>query len=132
MTSAALVFRAIGRPGSSSSPRPDGPGAEAARRGAQAVERVAPGVPVHTIRVGEGGGDDVVSVRKVASVIQRKKPVLNKAEMAAVNKRLKALGGVRPPIPGHGPDPGARRPEGDARALSAVGMPDLGRAVGPR
>ena len=56
-------------------------------------------MPVHTIRVGEGGGDDVVSVRKVASVIQRKKPVLNKAEMAAVNKRLKALGGVRPPIP---------------------------------
>lgn len=43
-------------------------------------------------------------VRKVASVIQRKKPVLNKAEMAAVNKRLKALGGVRPPIsPGMDP-----------------------------
>lgn len=100
MTSAALVFRAIGRPGVILVA--EGPTARAQKLLAaerKRVERVAPGVPVHTIRVGEGGGDDVVSVRKVASVIQRKKPVLNKAEMAAVNKRLKALGGVRPPIP---------------------------------
>jgi hypothetical protein len=100
MTSAALVFRAIGRPGVILVA--EGPTARAQKLLAaerKRVERVAPGVPIHTIRVGEGGGDDVVSVRKVASVIQRKKPVLNKAEMAAVNKRLKALGGVRPPIP---------------------------------
>jgi hypothetical protein len=32
------------------------------------------------------------------------KPVLTKAEVAAVNKRLKALGGMRPPLPA-GVDP---------------------------
>ena len=43
-------------------------------------------------------------VRKVASKLTRMKPVLTKDEMSVVNKRLKSLGGMRPPIP-QGVDP---------------------------
>ena len=69
------------------------------------VTRIAgASVPVTVIRVGEGGGTDEVSVRKVANKIQRMKPVLTKEEVSAVNKRLKALGGLRPPLPA-GVDP---------------------------
>ena len=69
------------------------------------ISRIAgASVPVTVIRVGEGGGKDEVSVRKVASKIQRMKPVLTKDEVSAVNKRLKAMGGMRPPLPA-GVDP---------------------------
>jgi len=40
-----------------------------------------------------------VSIRKVANKLQRMKSVLTKEEVAAVNKRLKAMGGMRPPLP---------------------------------
>ena len=43
-------------------------------------------------------------MRKLASKIQRLRPALTKAEVAAVNKRLRALGGMRPPLP-QGIDP---------------------------
>ena len=66
--------------------------------------KVVENVPVTVIRVGEGGGEDEVSIRKVAGKLQRMKPVLTKEEVAAVNKRLKALGGLRPPLPA-GVDP---------------------------
>jgi hypothetical protein len=106
MSSAAMVFRATGRPGVVLVT--EGPAvranrlAEAERR---RVSRIAgPSVPVTVIRVGEGGGKDEVSIRKVTNKIQRMKPVLTKAEVLAVNKRLKALGGLRPPLPA-GVDP---------------------------
>jgi hypothetical protein len=76
------------------------------------VERVAPGVPVTTMVVGEGEGQ--VPLSKVASKVQRLKPAITKDEMALVNKRLKALGGIRPPIP-QGVDP--TRARMDRRAL---------------
>ena len=64
------------------------------------ISRIAgTSVPVTVIRVGEGGGQDEVSVRKVAGKLQRMKPVLTKEEVSAVNKRLKAMGGLRPPLP---------------------------------
>jgi hypothetical protein len=106
MSSTAMVFRATGRPGVVLVA--EGPAvratklAEAERR---KISRIAgPSVPVTVVRVGEGGGKDEVSVRKVASKIQRLKPVLTKAEVSAVNKRLKAMGGLRPPLPA-GVDP---------------------------
>jgi Domain of unknown function (DUF4191) len=110
MSSTAMVFRATGRPGVVLVA--EGPAvratrlAEAERR---KISRIAgPSVPVRVIRVGEGGGKDEVSVRKVASKIQRMKPVLTKAEVSAVNKRLKAMGGLRPPLPA-GVDPNRMR-----------------------
>jgi len=106
MASAAMVFRATGRPGVVLVA--EGPVARAtklAEAERKKVSRIAgASVPVTVLRIGEGGGKDEVSVRKVASKLQRMKPVLTKEEVAAVNKRLKALGGMRPPLPA-GVDP---------------------------
>jgi hypothetical protein len=106
MASTAMVFRATGRPGVVLVA--EGPVvratklAEAERR---KISRIAgSSVPVTVLRIGEGGGKDEVSVRKVANKLQRMKPVLTKEEVAAVNKRLKAMGGMRPPLPA-GVDP---------------------------
>jgi len=106
MSSAAMVFRATGRPGVVLVA--EGPSARAtklAEAERKKITRIAgASVPVTVLRIGEGGGKDEVSVRKVASKLQRMKPVLTKEEVAAVNKRLKALGGMRPPLPA-GVDP---------------------------
>jgi Domain of unknown function (DUF4191) len=106
MSSAAMVFRATGRPGVVLVA--EGPAARAmklAEAERKKISRIAgASVPVTVVRVGEGGGKDEVSVRKVANKLQRMKPVLTKAEVAAVNKRLKAMGGLRPPLPA-GVDP---------------------------
>ena len=106
LSSTAMVFRATGRPGVVLIA--EGPAVRATRLAEaerKKISRIAgASVPVTVIRVGEGGGKDEVSVRKVASKIQRMKPVLTKAEVSAVNKRLKAMGGMRPPLPA-GVDP---------------------------
>ncbi len=101
--SAAMVYRVLGRPGVVLVG--EGPairvekllGAEKKR-----VERVAPGVPVITLRVGTSDGE--VPLHKLANKVQRLKPQITKDEMALVNKRLKALGGMRAPLP-KGVDP---------------------------
>lgn len=106
MASAAMVFRATGRPGvvlvAEGPPARATKLAEAERK---KISRIAgASVPVTVLRIGESGGDDEVSVRKVANKVQRMKPVLTKEEVMAVNKRLKAMGGMRPPLPA-GVDP---------------------------
>jgi len=106
MATAAMVFRATGRPGvvlvAEGPPVRATKLAEAERK---KISRIAgASVPVTVLRIGEGGGKDEVSIRKVASKLQRMKPVLTKEEVAAVNKRLKAMGGMRPPLPA-GVDP---------------------------
>ena len=78
------------------------------------VNRIAPNVPVHLFTVGDGGSEGEVPLRKLASRVQRLKPQLTKQEVAAVQKRLKALGGIRPPVP-KGIDPMRARP--DRRAM---------------
>lgn len=111
--SAAMVYRALGRPGIVLVG--EGPtirvekllGAEKKR-----VERVAPGVPVITLRVGTSDGE--VPLHKLANKVQRLKPQITKDEMALVNKRLKALGGMRAPLP-KGVDP--MRARMDRKAL---------------
>ena len=100
LSSAALVFRALGRPGIVLIA--EGPAGRAQKLLAaerRKVERVAPGVPVTLLRISDGSGDDEVSIRKLASRVQRLKPVLTKDEVAVVNKRLRSIGGVRPPLP---------------------------------
>jgi hypothetical protein len=106
LTSAAMVFRATGRPGvvlvAEGPPARATKLAEAERK---KINRVAGlSVPVTVLRIGDGGSDGEVSIRKVASKIQKMKPVLTKEEVSAVNKRLKAIGGLRPPLPA-GVDP---------------------------
>jgi hypothetical protein len=103
MAGAAFVFRAIGRPGVVLIG--EGPG-HRVKRLLQAerrkVERVVPGVPVTVLVTGQAEGE--VPVSKLGRRLTRMKPALTKQEASAVNKRLKALGGVRPPVPA-GMDP---------------------------
>lgn len=103
------VFRAVGRPGVvlvSDGPRHRvGKLLEAERR---KIARVVPSVPIHLIEAGNGEGQ--VPLRKVARRVQKLKPRLTKAEVAQVVKRLRSLGGIRPPIP-QGIDPFRARPD---------------------
>jgi hypothetical protein len=113
MKGIALVFRAIGRPGVVLVG--EGPPARATRlveAERKRVNRVAPNVPVHILRIGHG--ENEVPVQKLSKKIGRMRPELSKAEVEAVNKRLKALGGVKMPIP-KGTDPTRARP--DRRAM---------------
>jgi hypothetical protein len=98
MADAAMVFRALGRPGvvligEGPAPRVT----KLLKQEEKKVARVAPGVPVHLWVVGEGEGQ--VPIKKVSSRLTRMRPVLTKEETSVVNKRLKSLGGMRPPIP---------------------------------
>lgn len=110
MASAAMVFRATGRPGVVLVA--EGPPARAmklAEAERKKISRIAgPSVPVTVVRIGDGDGKDEVSVRKVVNKLQRMKPVLTKEEVIAVNKRLRAMGGMRPPLPA-GVDPNRMR-----------------------
>jgi hypothetical protein len=113
ISSAAMVYRALGRPGVVLVG--EGPTARVQKLLAtekKRVERVAPGVPVTTMRV--GSGENEVPLPKLASKVQRLKPQITKDEMALVNKRLKALGGLRAPLP-PGVDP--MRARMDRKAL---------------
>jgi len=104
-----VVFRAVGRPGVVLIG--EGPShrvqrlLESERR---KVARVAPNVTVHLIEVGRDEGQ--VPLPKLTKKIQRLKPTLTKAEVAAVAKRLRALQSSRPPIP-KGVDPMRARPD---------------------
>lgn len=115
LASAALVFRAVGRPGIVLiGEGPSGRAQKLLVAERKRVERVANGVPVTLLRVGDGEGEGVVPIRKLANKVQRLKPVLTKQEAAVVNKRLKSIGGVRPPLP-KGVDPTKARM--DRRAM---------------
>lgn len=98
MAGAAMVFRALGRPGIVLiGEGPAGRVTKLLKQEEKKVARVAPGVPVHLWVVGDGEGQ--VPVRKISGKLTRMRPVLTKAETAVVNKRLKSLGGMRPPLP---------------------------------
>ncbi|WP_249138757.1 DUF4191 domain-containing protein [Phycicoccus avicenniae] len=103
MVGAAMVFRALGRPGVVLiGEGPVGRVRKMLKQEEKKVARVAPGVPIHLWVVGDG--DDEVPIRKLASRLTRMRPQLSKAEVSVVNKRLTSLGGLRPPIP-KGVDP---------------------------
>lgn len=107
-TNVATVYRAVGRPGVVLVG--EGPQNRAKKllvAEQKKVERLAPGAPVHVMRVGEG--DDTVPVKKLSWQVQKLKPVLTKDEVSVVNKRLKAMTGVKPAIPA-GMDPTRVRP----------------------
>ena len=103
LTGAAMVFRALGRPGIVLIG--EGPSARVAKllkAEEKKVARVAPGVPVHLWVAGDN--EDEVPVKKIAGKLTRMRPVLTKAEVSVVNKRLKSLPGMRQGIPA-GVDP---------------------------
>lgn len=113
MSGAAMVFRALGRPGVVLiGEGPDARVLKLLKAEEKKASRVAPGVPIHLWTAGDAEGQ--VPVRKIAGKLTRMRPVLTKAEVSAVNKRLKSLGGMRPPIPA-GMDP--HRARVDRRGL---------------
>ncbi|PWJ48331.1 protein of unknown function [Quadrisphaera granulorum] len=108
-----VVFRVVGRPGvilvsDGPAPRVNRLLEDEKRRTA----RVLRDVPLHTIQCGRGEGQ--TPLPKLPKKVQRLERKLTKQEVAEVTKRLKALGGVRPPIP-KGIDPFRARP--DRRAV---------------
>lgn len=109
LADAALVFRAVGRPGVILVL--EGPTFRATKLGEserKRVARVLPNVPITILRI--GSGEDEVPIRKLVGKINRMRPVLTKSEVIAVNKRLAALGGPRIPVP-KGIDPARARPD---------------------
>jgi hypothetical protein len=108
---AAIVYRAVGRPGVVLVA--EGPEARAQKlllAEKKRTERVAPGVPVTAYRVGTGGEEGVVAIRKLTSKVQRMRPAMSKEDVLKVNQRLRALGGVKLPLP-QGIDPARVRPD---------------------
>jgi hypothetical protein len=108
-----LVHRVIGRPGvvlvgeGSSTPAIRQLMTDQKRR----IGRVAPETPITELIVGEG--DDQVPIRKLQSRMVKLPRTLKKAEVRAVEARMKALGGPNVPIP-KGPVP-QRIPRGKIR-----------------
>jgi hypothetical protein len=104
-----MVFRGVGRAGvvlvaeggASRLPKL----LEAERR---KVARVLPNVPITLLQTGNGEGQ--VPLQKLPKAVQRLKPTLTKQEAAEITKRLRALGGVRLPVP-KGVDPTRVRPD---------------------
>ena len=104
-----LVFRAVGRPGVvlvTEGPVPRVNRLVETER--KRMNRVLPDVPVIIINAGDDEGQ--VPMRKLSRTIMRKRPVLSKAEVSTVAKRLHALGVARLPIP-KGVDPTRARPD---------------------
>ncbi|MGB5951305.1 MAG: DUF4191 domain-containing protein [Ornithinimicrobium sp.] len=96
---AAMIFRAVGRPGVVLiSEGPLGP----ARRLSQAEKRRATratgdAVPVHIIRVGQG--EDDVRLSQLVKTMNKLDKRISKEEAIAVQRRLKAIGSAKPPVP---------------------------------
>jgi hypothetical protein len=106
-----VVHRAVGRPGIVLVS--EGPPSRARNLLAQErkkLARILPDVPVHEIQSGDEEGQ--VPLRKLQRAVVRKPRALRPAQVAEVERRLKAMGGMQVPIP-KGPMPrGARMPRG--------------------
>lgn len=93
-----LVFRAVGRPGVVLVA--EGPTQRVKRlvdAEKRKVTRVVPNVPVHILHA--GSYDDQVPLNKLPRRVMKLKSTLTKQEAAQVTKRLRALGGMKPPMP---------------------------------
>ncbi len=104
-----MVFRAVGRPGVvlvTEGPLPRV--LRLAEQERKRIGRIMPTVPVQLVHAGDGEGQ--VPLRRLATKLSRMKPAISKAEVIEVSKRLKAIGGVRLPIP-KGVDPLRMRPD---------------------
>lgn len=112
---AAMVFRAVGKPGVVLvGEGPKGSTTRLLKSESKRVARVAgPEVPVHTLRVGQG--EDTVRVSHLVKTMNKLDKKLTDAEVEAVTKRLRALGGAKPPIP-KGVDP-RNAPRADRKAM---------------
>jgi hypothetical protein len=104
-----MVFRGVGRPGvvlvSEGPPHRAGRLLEAERK---RCARVVGGAPVLVVQMGDGEGQ--VSLRRLTRHLSKLKAALTRQEVAAVEKRLVALGTLKLPVP-KGLDPLKARPD---------------------
>ena len=104
----SIVFRGVGKSGVVLLAE----GGTAAQKQVAAANRritkLVPGVPVHTIYVGNRDGE--VPLAKLTKAIRGNKKALSKNERAAVAARLDAIGGQQLPVP-KGVDPLRARPD---------------------
>lgn len=106
---AALVYRAVGRAGVVLvGEGPSGRAMKLLASERKRTSRLVPNVPVHTLRVGTGKGDDVVATHNLVKRMNKIDKVLTKHEVPAIDKRLRSIGGLRPPVP-QGIDPSKLR-----------------------
>lgn len=110
MAQAAMVFRAIGRPGVVLvGEGPKGNAGKLLESERKRVSRVVgPEVPVTIYRIGQGEG--AIAVSDLTKTMNKLDKKLTTTEVSAVTKRLRALGANRPPIPA-GVDPRNARPD---------------------
>ncbi|HEY3438534.1 MAG TPA: DUF4191 domain-containing protein [Actinotalea sp.] len=104
-----IVFRGVGRAGIvlvGEGPASRVPRLLEAER--KKVARILPNVPITLIQAGKDEGQ--VPLRKLPREVQKLKPTLTKQEVAEITKRLRALGGVKLPVP-KGIDPYRARPD---------------------
>ena len=114
---AAMVFRAVGLPGVVL--LGEGPAGRASKlllAERRKVNRLTPNVPVTLYRIGSGEtnpktGEEVVAPRDVVRRMSKLPKSLTKTEVTEVDRRLRALGAQRPPIP-KGVDPNRVRSMG--------------------
>lgn len=105
MNDAAMVFRAVGKPGVVLvAEGPPGRATKLLNNERRKVQRLIPSVPVTVYRVGTGAGENVVSPRELTGRMGKLKAQLTKEEITAVNKRLGSMTTLRPPVP-QGIDP---------------------------
>lgn len=105
-----VVFRGVGKRGVVLLSEGGAAGYKAAQQQAKRVEKLVSGVDVAIIRVGSGEGE--VPVSKLTKAIKGVKSSrkYNAGERQAIESRLKAMGGMRPPVP-KGIDPLSARPD---------------------
>jgi hypothetical protein len=107
-----VVHRVVGRPGVVLLAEGSGRGArDLLGNEVRRVRRVAPDAPLHDIVVGQGEGE--VPLKKLQITINKLPRVLKGADIEALDKRLRALGGATMPLP-KGPVP-TRIPRGRMR-----------------
>lgn len=104
-----LVFRALGRPGvvlvaEGHSQRVGGLIAQEKKR----LKRIAPNVPVHVIKSGNGEGQ--TPVKNITKEMRKLPKTLTEQEVHAINGRLSSLGNNLMPMP-KGIDPTRMRPD---------------------
>lgn len=111
---AAMVFRAVGRPGVVLiNEGPKGPAqrlSESEKR--RTTRATGDSVPVHVLRVGKDEGE--VPLSKLTRTMRKLDKKITKDEAIAVQRRLKAMGNTKPPMPA-GIDP--RKARVDRRAM---------------
>lgn len=106
---AALVYRAVGRAGVVLiAEGPVGRASKLLSAERKRTSRLLPNVPVHTLRVGTDDAPDVVDTGDLLKKMNSFEKKLTKHEVPVVDKRLRSISVLKPPVP-QGIDPNRMR-----------------------